>query len=98
MKKISFLLGLTLISSTAFALDYKELCKMRSDLMKSIAFERDSGKPKKQVKDHLKKTFGKKLPSAADSYVDSVYEYPNIKPNQIAQAVLVTCYEEFGVK
>ena len=83
--------------SNSYAISNIEICEMRASIMQSIAYERDGGMSKKEVKRTFKSKLGKDLPVSFDAYVDAIYEKRNIKPEDIKTVILHSCYKEFGL-
>lgn len=99
LKANSFLFTVALfLSLPSLAMSDKEICRMRGDLMHSIAIARDAGKTQKQVKKVLSDAFGQKLPSNTDIYIKLVYEESKgMNPEDVKTVTIYSCYKEFGL-
>lgn len=82
-----------LTAPTAHALP-EEVCRIRADLGKSFAIERDRGTSKDKIYMKTKKEMGKTFADNARPYIDLIYSKPEISPSDIRMVLYQTCLQE----
>jgi hypothetical protein len=82
-----------LASKSAHALP-EEVCRIRADLGKSFAIERDRETSKEKVYQKTKKEMGKTFANNAKPYMDLIYSKPDISASNIRMVLYQTCLQE----